>query len=123
MNGSKRRMPNGAWWFYFALVAVLATLSLFGARSPLDFAAGVINAIGLIGVWGYLRQVAVGYRVLWVGYFALSVVASLLALGLNAADSVPAGALLLALVFVLPLYYALWQYAFRSPGVWQASDA
>jgi hypothetical protein len=123
MIGSDRRRPTQAWWLYFALVLALAIMSLIGTRSPLDLANSIVNAFGLVGLWGYIRQVAVGHRLFWAGYFAVSVLLSAIATALNVADAAPAVVLAFALTFVLPLYYALWQYAFRSPGAWRVADA
>jgi heme/copper-type cytochrome/quinol oxidase subunit 4 len=115
--------PNGAWWFYFALLVLLSILSLLGSLSALNFAFGIVNAFGLVGLVGYIRQLAIGSRAIWAGYFAVSVVLSLVALSLYVADSAPPAVLLIAFVLAVPLYYALWQYAFRSPLAWQATDA
>jgi hypothetical protein len=115
--------PSGAWWLYFALLVALCALSLLGSRSPLDFVSGIVNAFGLVGLMGYIRQLAIGSRSVWAGYFAVSVILSVVALSLNVADSAPVAVLLVALALALPLYYALWQYAFRSPLAWQRADA
>lgn len=90
--------------------------------------SNILNAFALVGLWGYLRQVPVGWKEFWAVYFVLSLALSLVALVANATYS---GALepltlvmlSLASLLVLPLYFALWQYAFSSPRVWSKPNA
>jgi hypothetical protein len=129
MNSADRPLPNPLWWAYFALWVALALLSLLLSSSPLDFVSNTFNAFGLAGLWGYIRQVAVGGRSLWVGYFIVSICLSLVAVVFNLVDVSRADiTFLLFLIGIagglaLPLYFALWRYAFRSAHVWLKTNA
>ena len=72
---------------------------------------------------GYIRQESVGPQAFWVLYFILSVLLSVAALAVNVTESMPVGFVMFSLALSLPLYYALWHYAFRSQSAWRESDA
>ena len=119
---------HGLWWrFYFALLCVLFALSaLSGPASPLDVALTVVHAFALVGLFGYLRSVAIGWREFWLVYLGLSL--SLHATGLAFAlsheavrETGLAVILTLLALLMLPMFLALWRYAFRCPGLWAAS--
>ncbi|MEZ5460351.1 hypothetical protein [Dokdonella sp.] len=122
-------MPSYIWWFYFALSLLLAVVSLIqGVSSPIELAFGIVNAFALAGLWGYISQVAVGWRLFWVLYFVASVVANIVGLALFAADIGQRDFAFLmivsfSIVLVAPMYLALWRYAFRSPKVWMIQSA
>jgi len=132
MNTPTNPSPSSMWWVYFVLVGVL-TLSgmLQGPWSPLDVLASIFAAFSLVGLWGYIRQVPIGWKQFWVVYFALSLFLSVvLTVGILVAVELPPGTLglflaLLALggLFAAPLYVALWRYAFRSAHLWSEGEA
>lgn len=124
---AERAAPHSAWWLYVVLLCGISALSLMtGPSSPLEFALGMFNLFALAGLWGYIRQVAVGWQPVWAAYFVLSLMLGAVPLVLMLIDPGPSLGLVVALGFssalVLPLYLALWRYAFRSPAVW-APDA
>lgn len=127
MNSDGNHNPSTAWWLYFALMLALVVLSLLsGPASPLDVVFGIVNAVALAGLWGYIRQVAVGSCMFWAGYFVLSVLLNLASLLVNIATAegsgVPFAIIALSAALVLPLHIALWRYAFCSRAAWaQAS--
>jgi hypothetical protein len=124
----ERHSPAAGWWLYFALMLGLTALSLLSSiSSPLDLATSIVSAFGLAGLWGYIRQVAVGWRLLWAAYFALSLALNVAMLTLTLVELGPSSELfavwLLVSLLVFPLYLALWRYAYRSPAAWLATDA
>jgi hypothetical protein len=116
--------PGSVWSAYFWLLAVLFTLSFFrGVTSFVDLVLGIVNAFALAGVWGYIRQVAVGWRLFWVFYFVFSALGSLvgfiaLIASVDCLDFGIFAILGCGALLVAPMYLALWRYAFRSPCVW-----
>jgi hypothetical protein len=129
MNHPENTMPSSFWWLYFALSLLLSALSLIrGVSSPLELAFGILNAFGLAGLWGYICQAAVGWRLFWVLYFVASVVANIAGLVLFVASIGRLEFALLvivsfSIVLVAPMYLALWRYAFRSPKIWLVQSA
>ena len=124
---SARQRPGLLWWAYFMLLVGLTLLGFLFTGSPLDVAYGIFDAVGLIGLWGWLRQVAIGWRAFWACYLALTVLFSLLeaAIGFFGASPPDFQTLVLGLCAIVlllsPLYVALWRYAFRSDSVWVAA--
>jgi hypothetical protein len=115
------------WWAYFVLLALVFVRSLFGIHSPLDVFSAIFDGFGLVGLWGYLRGTAIGWRMFWAIYFALLVVQVICGVGGIALFAVQSGtvmsyAMLAALILlVIPQCLALWRYAFRSRAIWQAA--
>jgi hypothetical protein len=102
---------------------LVAAGSLFtGDYSPFDLALSVFFSFGLVGLWGFIRNVAIGWRPFWVGYFVLVMVGVLYSIGdLVLGPAVDTDFLLVAGVaclITIPQWAALWSYAFRSPGIW-----
>lgn len=114
------------WWAYFALsIAVLVGSIVTGWRWPLrDALQSAFSAIGLLGLWGYLRGVPIWARTFWVGYFDVTLAGAAWVVGrtlLQAAHSDPlflVSLLLVAVAFCIPSWLALWRYAFRSASMW-----
>ncbi|MEZ5463566.1 hypothetical protein [Dokdonella sp.] len=129
MNHPENTVPSYIWWFYFALSLLLSVVSLIqGVSSPIELAFGIVNAFALVGLWGYISQVAVGWRLFWVLYFVASVVANivgfaLFAAGIGQRDFAFLAIVSFSIVLVAPMYLALWRYAFRSPKVWMIQSA
>lgn len=122
MSLADRPAVQVLWWAYFALVAFASVGGVLGSTaSPFQFASSLFNAFALVGLWGYLQQIRIGSRPFWVAYFLLSVALSAVSLTLvfnDAERQVPAGVFAVLLVLVLPLYFALWRYAFACAPVW-----
>jgi putative Ca2+/H+ antiporter (TMEM165/GDT1 family) len=89
--------------------------------------AAIFDGFGLVGLWGYLRGIAIGWRVFWGIYLALLVVqiaCGIAGTALFAAKSGTVMAYLFAIALFLlaaPQCWALWRYAFRSSAIWQAA--
>lgn len=118
------------WWAYFALsVVVLVASIVTGLQWPLrTFLLTMIDGIGVLGLWGYLRIVPIGRRMFWVGYFSLVAVFGVYSAGsilLRAAhsDALFLISLLLASAIVsAPAWLAIWRYAFRSAHIWNSQS-
>ncbi|MGH9439462.1 MAG: hypothetical protein ACRD22_16630 [Terriglobia bacterium] len=115
------------WWAYFALsVTVLVASILTGWRWPLrDVLLSAFYAIGLVGLWGYLRGVPILVRTFWVAYFCVTLAGAAWSIGRTLlqvahSDALFLGSVLLvAVAFCIPSWLALWRYAFRSGGTWR----
>ena len=105
------------WWAYFALSVAMNLVSILLARSPLDALNAVFYGLGLVCLWGYIRGLAVGWRQFWAVYLLLNLLLGLVSLALNAGE-VPMALLVLATVFVFPLFLANYRYAFMQPEIW-----
>ena len=119
------------WWAYFALnVAVLVASIFTGWYTPLrSLSLFVFYGIGLLGLFGYLRSVAIGHRLFWVTYFLIVVGGAAYSAGstfLRAAQSDALfliAPLLVVAAFSAPTLLALWRYAFCSTSIWKPSAA
>ena len=125
MDTSTQADKSGWWVAYFIIIVVLAFLGVvFGTHSPLSLLSSIFNAFGLVGLWGYLSDKAVGWRLLWVTYVCVMFFGVLVGFLPAAWHGATADAELLVLVLVVaafsaPLWWANWRYAFRSPHIWQ----
>ena len=121
------RTWQNLWWAYFVLLALVFVRSLFDIHSPLDAFSAIFDGFGLVGLWGYLRRITIGWRMFWVIYLvllAVQVACGVAGIALYAAKSgtVTSYAMLAALILVvIPQCLALWRYAFRSRAIWQAA--
>jgi hypothetical protein len=125
------------WWAYFALAVVVYAASIFMQwhRVPDghvvtfrwvkgDELLALFYGIGLLGLLGYLRGIAVWRRWFWAGYTCLTYAGAAVGFGLTLLQAAHSDALFLislllaATAFAIPLWVALWRYAFRSPDVW-----
>lgn len=112
-----------AWWGYFWLLVVLAGVDAWLIKdwsSGLDWGSG---AIGLVGLWGYLRRRPVGWRWLWVLYLVLLVLHVVHAayrcfLMPTPGRAVLAVAVVVGMALVTPLFVALWRYVFTE-ALWR----
>lgn len=133
MQQTNHRASNKSvwWWAYFALSAViLATSALTGWRWPLrDMLLPEFYAIGLVGLWGYLRSVPIWVRAFWVFYFCATLAGSAWSVGRTLLQAAHSDALFLlpllaaAIAFCIPSWLALWRYAFRSGSTWHRVGA
>jgi hypothetical protein len=115
------------WWLYFALIVLFWLLSVFSVNSLPDALQTAFWAMGLVGLWGYLRHLAIGRRPLWSGYlvlFAIWIPANIVLRFVQAPPSGWLAPLIAALGIVLlfgPMAWALWRYALRCPSIWRRS--
>jgi hypothetical protein len=120
-----------SWWlayFIFMLVAWVVA-SFLGGRDTINLVLGGFYGIGLVGLWGFVRAKAIGWRLLWVAYFLLVVSGALYSIGnLAFGPGAPWPTqlwlfVLLAVLVTFPQWLALWFYSFRSPDIWLARAA
>lgn len=118
------------WWAYFLAFSLMLVAAVFlGSHTPLDVLNTLVSGLGLVGLWGYVRNVAIGWRKFWAGCFLLNLLFFLHFLGGSAWlawEQSNAFPILLALVvgaFCFPLLLANFLYAFRSDLVWSRQPA
>lgn len=127
MTANDSRIWTGLWWAYFVLVSLTTISSWFQIHSVLDGILAVFNGYGLVGLWGYLRRTAIGWRRFWVLYLVLFSVAAVYSVGLVAWAAVVSRTAMLYYMIVattllcIPQWLALWRYGFRSTPIWQAA--
>jgi hypothetical protein len=127
MTQTKSRTWQNLWWAYFVLLVLVFVRSLFNIHSPPDVIWTIFDGFGLVGLWGYLRCMAIGLRAFWAIYLALlmiQVICAVAGIALFAAksDTVMSYAMLAALfLLAIPQCFAIWRYAFRSRAIWQAA--
>lgn len=123
MNAPELAKPHGAWWIYFA-IHVAGTMHWFlRIESPSDFLWGIFGAYGVVGLWGYLRRYAIGWHTFWRIYFVVSLAIMFIDM-FSTLFEWPPIVFSLVVAYAVPYYYALWQYAFRAPQIWDgARDA
>ena len=128
MTHNNSRTWQSLWWAYFFLLALIFVRSLFNIHSPLDMLAAILDGFGLVGLWGYLRGIAIGWRVFWGIYLALFLIELACGVAGTALFAAKSGAvmpylLVIALLLLAaPQCLALWRYAFRSGAIWQAAN-
>lgn len=118
------------WWAYFALscLALVASIATGWRWSLRDVLAPMFYAIGLVGLWGYLRGIALGPRAFWRVYFCATLAGAAWSVGHTLLQAGHSDAtfllplLLAAVALCLPSWLALWRYAFRSGSMWQAGS-
>ncbi|KAF1716503.1 hypothetical protein CSC74_11845 [Pseudoxanthomonas yeongjuensis] len=121
--------PGAGWWLYFWILALSNVVSIF--LDPPDLADWILlifSGIALAGLWGYLRNQAIGNRLFWAAFFGVSVLVTAYCLVrpffLNPEfRGLVLGAALIGLALSAPLLLALWRYAFRSSNLWDSSRA
>ncbi len=124
-----RRLWKVYFWFLFA-VLLLGYPILFSEGSPqvLDIVDIVPTITGLVGLFAFAYTRKVGQRQFWSLFLPLIIVYDLvldfilepMGLVYQFARQEPTTAtdLVLAYLFALPEYVALYLYAYRSPAVW-----
>ena len=112
---------------YFMLAAVVFVISLVtGTHSPLRLLMFIFNGFGLIGLWGYLSDKAIGWRSFWAVYACLMLLAATTVYGPDLWHGLRHDAglvmvLLASAIFTVPEWVAVWRYAFRSPHIWRSA--
>jgi len=113
------------WWAYFVFVTLASARFAYGSSpSAPSILANALSIASLLGLLGYLTQRRIGARIVWVVVFCVVVFVAALGfvwLTVLAAHGHPRlklSALAFAFLLLLPHWYALWRYAFRSPHIW-----
>jgi len=117
-----------AWWYYFWLLVVLIVTSPIFFEAIEDWLHWALAVPSLVGLWGYLRRRPLGRRYLWIGYFCLLIIDLLARWLFGPSVEIPpefrlafSVVIVVCSALVIPLYIALWRYAFRSPDVWRGT--
>lgn len=133
MSRSVTPRPIWAWWVIAVIYSALYLVIFSRLALPLTWRAIPSCALLLAPtvLVGFLKQVPLLHRRVWVvyfflacGYAAYGFVANMLALGtaIDASLGFWLQAVLLNVALValvsLPVCYAIWAYAFRSPHLW-----
>jgi hypothetical protein len=127
MTHTDSRILKKLWWCYFALVALTTISSWFRIQSALDAMLAVFNGYALVGLWGYLRSSAIGWRKFWAVYFVLFMLSAAYSIGMVAWAAALSHTFMLycilavAILLCAPQCFALWRYAFRNTSIWQAA--
>lgn len=118
-----QRIKSALWWAYFAVIVLSFLLLLVRLRSAQDAVVVIFEGVGLVGVWGYLRGVAVGRRVFWLAYLWVAVVLAVCGIaGLALVWGTP-GVERLSFVFAagvllaVPEFVAIWRYSHHGRSV------
>lgn len=108
-----------SWAGYFLLLCVTFVLGLFlGSHGPVTLINSILTGIGLVGLWGYLSQKAIGWRLFWAVMFVMQSLGTLAVLLLPLVSDLPLVLVVIVFVLTSPLLLALFRYAFRSPHIW-----
>ena len=127
MTRNDSRSGKSLWWVYFGLLALAWFASLFDIHSLFDALLALFYGYGLVGLWGYLRDVAIGWRIFWATYLILFSAAVLYSIGLIAWFALQTSSGMLYAILVagillcIPQCVALWRYSFRSALLWQTA--
>jgi hypothetical protein len=114
------------WWAYFALNAgaYFASMFITWRWAKDEVSLSLFYGVGVVGLGAYLRGFAIWRRWFWAAYAYITYIGAALSIGgviWQAAHTdalLHISLLLVATAFALPLWVALWRYAFRSPDVW-----
>ena len=117
---------------YFYITIALFALSLFIPQSRSQLALDIFWVAGLVPLYGYVTQVPLVSVMFWRVYLVLSIAVFFGQFAyafyvVGAAIHPVLGAVLnglaLAVVFIMPMWWANYLYAFRSPQLWSARDS
>jgi hypothetical protein len=115
---------------YFFIIALNLVASVFFEPKEIGTWASIaLSVIALVGLYGYMSERAFGTRLFWAIYFYFICLVYLFYLTKNVIMPIPEApwlvlsGLIMGTVLSLPLLFALWSYAFRSPLIWKASQS
>ena len=129
MSDDKTSKPGFYWRLYFGLLVLGTALVLVrGFSSPIESAWDVFNVLFLFGLWGYIRQVRIGWRPFWAIYYIYMACGGLvtlyyLAVSIINLEKALFNGLAIGSVLAAPIFVALWRYTFQSPHIWGAKSA
>ena len=123
--------PFFAWVLrvYFYITIALFAFTLFIPQSHSQLLLDTFWVVGLVPLYGYAKQIPLLSATFWRAYLALSLLVFLgqfiYAFYIVGSEIRPVlGAVLkglaLAVVFIAPMWWANYLYAFRSPHLWSA---
>lgn len=95
-----------------------------GAVEARDVAELGVSAVGTVGLFGFAYARALWRRAFWRAWFPLAVAWEVVLMSLSFAkftDSALAARGFVALLLILPVYAALYRYAFSGGSQWQRS--
>ncbi len=124
VNRNKRE--TFLWRIYLVVMVGVAVWTVFPLpRELAEIFSLLVSLVGLIGLFGFAFQRRIARRLFWRIWFGLtlfsiaatfSMFIGMLSLGFE----VQLQWLVVLVVLNLPMYYALFMYAYRSPHVWKA---
>ena len=119
-------MARSILWKLYAVLILISTI-LVAANKSLSIEhiiPHIIQFIGILGLFGYAFSKPFGSLLFWRIYtvFVITIMGLAIIYMLNVYFSDPSfygsGVVFVALLFVLPNYYALWAYSFKSHSLW-----
>jgi hypothetical protein len=114
---------------YFYITIVIFALSLFIPQSRSQLALDVFWVAGLVPLYGYVSQIPLVSAMFWRVYLVISIVVFLgqfayafyvVGAAIHPVLGAVLNGLVLAVVFIMPMWWANYLYAFRSPQLWPA---
>ena len=117
------------WSIYLAIIACSTIFGLFPLpENPKEYIGIVYSFIWCIGLFGFILQRRILYKLFWRIWLSLIFIATgmgfTLFIFMMFTDGFPTQGQLIfygvVLVLTLPMYYAIYVYAYRSPSVWQS---
>jgi NADH:ubiquinone oxidoreductase subunit K len=120
------------WSVYLAIIVCSILWELLPLpQNPKEYIGIVSSLIWCIGLFGFVFQRRILHKLFWRIWFSLIMLTTASAFTLfiftmsTRISQTPSYALLLfysaIIVLILPMYYALYAYVYRSPNIWQGS--
>lgn len=129
-NNPPRNYPR-FWQSYLILVSSTAIIGiaydlLFSRATAniLWLPGTVLGAVGLVPLYGYVKQKAINPKWLWKvllafhTVFVTAITAILLFVSLSESTFRPMVAIALIILALGPYFFALYQYSFKNPHLW-----
>lgn len=126
--------PFVAWALrvYFYVTIAIFAFSFFIPQSPSQMVLDSFWVIGLVPLYGYVNQTPLISAMFWRAYLALSLLAFtgqfafafyIVGASIRPVLGAVLNGLALAVVFIAPMWWANFLYAFRSPHLWAARSS
>jgi|GEM_PF-3330675 len=119
-------MSKKLWKGYAIVMCAFTIWSLLSSGLDVtSLGVSIFNAVGLIGLYGYIFNTGIGHTFMWKIYFGLLAFWMSAFAVFSVTGLVSHFELGLALGFGLllgvqmPLFYALWAYVYKSKELWQ----
>ena len=126
-------VKNVAWWIYFSLLLLMFFATLFafiisGTISLIFLLSTLLDLFCIFGLFGFIRTKKMLSKTFWAVIFFLEVTKLSIATSVflynyityvyetNERFVALVGSL--SFILALPLCYALWHYAFKTPQIW-----
>lgn len=129
-RASRRLWWKAYFWLLLLGVASLLVLRVTGqwAAQPLDAVDLAFSTVSYTGLYGFVYGRGIGRRRFWAGWLSFALVwdsavtfyfvPNGLAYAIVGAEPTTLGEAVFTIAFTLPLFWALYLYALRSPGLW-----